>query len=461
MSTLRDLHQAIGGTARLPRDGADDAILLGPVAVDSRQAQPGGVYWGLPGEYHDGAEFADEAFQRGAAGAVVHRPVDKPADRWLLQVEDTQRALWQWAAWNRRQFRGTAIAVSGSAAKTTVRQMIHATLRTRFRGAAGVRADNQPFGLPLAMLDLEPQHDYALFEMSPRRLCDPTSPVTLCTPKIAVLTQVAEGHPGGLGGRKEIADAAEELLASLPPDGLAVLGDDPWLRRFAQVCKAPVRWVGQGPGCDLWASDVEWGRGTLSFRLDDCRFHVPVWGRHHLTAALMAIEVGRAMGLSAGDIARGLGTFESVPAHCQVIELRGATVICDMNRPTAPAARDALAFLRDFDVPGRRIVVCGDIETSGESPVTVHRELGNLAVAWASADLLFAFGDHAGDMVAAARAAGMPASRAVACRSPEEILPRIAQTLVPGDVVLFKGVRGVSLEKVADALRRFPRRRAA
>ncbi len=463
MSTLCDLQQATGGVLRVPEGiaGAPAAVPLGPVVADSRQVEPGSIFWALPGTYRDGVDFVDEALARGAAGAVVRCPVDAPADRWVLQVPDTLHALWQWAEWKRRRFKGTVVAVTGSVGKTTTRQMIHTVLKSRLRGVASPRNYNNHVGLPLSILQMEPEHDYAVLELGASSRGEIAALASLCAPAIGVITQVGDAHLGGFGSRRRIAESKAELLAALPLDGHAVLGDDPWLRQIAGRCKAPVVWVGRGLECDLSAADVRWRQGELSFRVADCRFSVPVWGRHHLTAALLAVAVGRLLGIGPDETAQALKNFDPMPMRCEVIEVRGATIINDTYNASPTAMRAALELLRDFDTPGRRIVVCGDMAELGDDAALLHRELGQQIVTVCGADLLIACGEFAGDVVAAARAAGMPQARAIPCRTPEETLPYLGQAIQPGDVVLVKGSRILAMERVVDALHRFPRRRSA
>lgn len=461
MMRLSELHQTLGGTLRTPRNIEPDHIVLGPIAVDSRQVEPGGTYWAVPGQYHDGAEFAEEAFRRGAAGAVVHRPVDRPPHCWTLEVPDPTSALYQWAQYCRRHFLGTVIAVGGSTGKRTARRLLHAVLRQKFRGIAHPIDESRPLSLPLAILHADPSLDYAIYEIHPRRLSEPLAPAALCQPAIVVVMRVAVAGQARLGGRQELADAAEELLTALPPTGLAVLGDDPWLRQLAGRCRGPIVWVGERRGCQLVASDVQWGPAAVSFRQEDCRYHVALWEPEHLAAALAAIGVGRAVGLTASDIAVGLAGFEALSPHWSLLQVRGATVLHD-NGPADLASRQAaLERFRELEAAGRRILVWG--EQAGAEPLSAagYRHFGQLAIRVGRPDLLVAWGPLASEVIAGACSAGLPAMHAVACRSAEEALPRLCQALVPGDLVLVCGAKNLSMEKLADALHRFPRRRAA
>lgn len=451
MSTLDELHNAIGGTLKRALGDAV-ATPLGRVVTDSRQVEAGDVFWALAGSNHDGADFADEAFARGASGAVVSRWVQAPADRWVLAVQDTGQALHRWAAARRHRFTGTVIAVTGSVGKTTTREMIHTVLRSRLAGTASPRNYNNHVGLPLSMLQIEPDHDYAVLELGASRRGEIAALAKLCDPTIGVITGAGDAHLGGFGSRQAIAQAKAELLDALPPDGHAVLADDPELRRVAARCKAPVAWVGRSPDCDLTAADVRWSRGTLRFRLSGVPFSVPVWGRHHLTSALLAAAVGQRMGFDLDEIAAALGEFEPVAMRCEVSHAGGATIINDAYNSSPAAMRAALELLRDFRPPGRRILVCGDMGELGREAVALHRRLGDQAVTLAGADVLIACGHFAPHVVAGARAAGMPPHRSVACRTPQQTIPRLSETIRPGDVVLVKGCRAMGMERVVEAI---------
>lgn len=460
MTTLNDLHRTLGGTLRAPRNLDLDQVRLGPIAVDSRQVVPGGTYWAVPGRYHDGAEFADEAFRRGAAGAVVHRPVERPARGWTLEVPDPTSALYQWARYGRSQFQGCVIAVAGSAGKRTARRMLHAVLSRQLRGIAPPTDETRALSFPLAILQAEPPLDYAIYEIHPRRLSEPVSPVGLCQPTMAIITQVSEGAPAGLAGRKEMADTAEELLAALPPTGLAVLGDDPWLRPLAGHCRAPIVWFGLRRGCQLAASDVQWEPGAVSFRLENCRYHVALWQREQLGAVLSVIGVARALGLDSSTIAEGLARFDALWPHCDVMQVRGSTVLRDSAADVA-GRQAAIQRFGELEASSRRILVWGELEGAESLSAPEHRQLGQWAVGAARPDLLLAWGPFAADLIAGACAAGLPSAHAVACRSADEALPRLCQALVPGDLVLVCGAKTLSMERLADALHRFPQRRAA
>jgi UDP-N-acetylmuramoyl-tripeptide--D-alanyl-D-alanine ligase len=491
--TVTDLCAAIGGRQAAcgsARVADVEHTPLGPIVSDSRAIAPGDVFWAIQGPNHRGEEFVGEAFRRGAAGAVLP---DRSADieiegslergcphpnplpmgegtavskregtgPWIVRVDDTHRALKDWARYRREQFSGTAIAVTGSAGKSTTRQMIHTILQSRLRGTASPRNFNNQFGLPLSMTAIEPWHDYAVLEMGASGCGEIGAMAELARPTIGVITCVGDAHLGMFGSQRRIAQAKAELLAALPADGRAVLGDDPWLRSVASGSQAKITWVGTGDGCDVKAVDVRNINGRLAFRVGECQFLVPVYGRHYVTAALAAVAVGQIMGFDLDAMARSLYKFRPLPMRCQVQQTDAVSIINDAYNANPTAMRAALELLREFESPGRRVVISGDMGELGDKSTTFHRRLGREVVEVAGADLLIACGQFAKHVAAGARAAGLSRTRAIACERLDEAMPHLDRALLPGDVVLVKGSRMMAMERIVEALLGEPRRRVA
>lgn len=450
--TGAELHSVLGG--RLVTHGTTNVSAACRVAIDSRQVQPGDLFWALRGEQHDGADFADEAFARGAVGIVSGpQAVDPPEGAWALCVDDSLAALKRLAQHRRHHFYRPVIGVTGSVGKTTTRQMIFAALSAAMSGTASPENYNTPVGLSLSLLGLNSNLDFGVFEMAARGPGQIAELSGLAAPTIGVITNIGVAHLGPFGSQRAIAETKAELLESLPADGLAVLnGDDPWLRRMAGRSRAEVLWVGRSGDCQVTATNVSAGGGRLRFEVDGHALQVPVWGRHHLTAALIGVAVARAMGLPFDLIAEGLSTFRAPPMRCEVARINGVTVINDTYNASPPSMRAALELLRESETAGQRVFVCGDMAELGEAVAELHRSLGRDVVSTCGPDLLVACGRHADDVVDAARAAGMPADRTRICQTPEEALPQLRAALVPGDVVLVKGSRRMALERLVEAL---------
>lgn len=462
MSTIAELNNAVGGrVCRGDMRGELPEGTLGPVQTDSRKVAPGDLFWALHGPNHDGETFCDEAFRRGAVGAVVSKKVIVPHGHWVVHVKDTHRALDTWARWKRRQFNGAVVAVTGSAGKSTARQMIHTVLQSRFAGTASPRNFNNHLGVPLSMTALEPEHGYAVLELGASRPGEIAALAELTAPKVGVITCVGDAHLGGFGGRKQIAFAKAELLDVLPKNGRAVLGDDPWLHKVAGQCAAPVLWVGDSETCDLRATGVSAKQGRLSFRLGKCEFSVPVWGRHHLVSAVAAVAVGRMFGMNFEEIACALCKFTPLPMRCEVRTIHGATIINDAYNSNPSAMRAALEMMAEADAPGRRVVICGDMGELGKTAASLHRQMGKQVVEVGRAAWLIACGKYARQVVQGARSAGMARLRSIPCETVEQALPFVQQAVLPGDVVLVKGSRMMGMERVVEAMEQWTERKIA
>lgn len=314
--TLHQLHEIIGGRLRLatlgPRDGEWTPVAR--YAADSRQLQPGEVFWALKGRVHDGTAFVESAFARGASGVVASKYVQPWPGCWALQVEDSREALYRLARWHRDQFQGRLITVGGVMGTATTRRLIATVLGSRFAGSSCPQRGHRLDSVALGMLALEPSHQYGLFDLNLSTPGDISSLLAECAPSVGVVTDAT--RPRGPHTHSGLLhDATVQVLAHLPSDGNAVLsGDDPAVRRAAEHCHAKITWVGESSDCDLIATRVLSMEGRLHFVVDGQAFEVAAWGRHQLTNVLCAIGVGRVFGMSMAEIARVLQAFD-LPPH--------------------------------------------------------------------------------------------------------------------------------------------------
>jgi UDP-N-acetylmuramoyl-tripeptide--D-alanyl-D-alanine ligase len=453
--TLDELRSASGGawTTAPPLCLAQQAT-VSRVVINSRDVQRGDVFWALSGNRHDGADFADDAYHRGASGVVLQpKRLAIARGRWALQVDDSLAALRRTAAWQRDRFQGHVIAVSGSVGKTTCREMIDCALKSRLHGITSPQNYNNHVGLPLSMLAMSPEDQYAVLELGASSPGEIGNLARLFRPRIGVITSVGEAHLSGFGSQRNIARAKTELLTALPRDGVAILnGDDPLLRRMAAGYPGETIFFGRDSDCDLTATGVQFGNGQLRFRIQEQAFNVPVWGRHHLGNALAAVAVGHVLGISTRELSAGLARFKTPPMRCQIKRCRDICIIDDSYNASPRSVRAAFGLLREMQTTGKRIIVCGDMLELGRESTKWHQKTGQEVVSISGADVLIACGAFATQMVDSARGAGMPDAKTYACHDLQEVMAALQAVLSPGDVVLIKGSRGTHMEEVVHEL---------
>ena len=335
---LRDLIQATGGRLR-DVDSADAPF--NRVSIDSRDTRRGDVFWALKGENHDGHDFTAQALENEAILCVISAGRAESVAGPRLIVDETLTALGQFASWYRSRIDALVIGVTGSVGKTTTRELIYAALSSQFRGIQSHRNFNNLIGLPLSLLALEDQHEFAVLEMGASAIGDIRALCQLAVPEVGVITAIGPAHLRTFGSLAAIIQTKGELLEQLPSTGFAVLpGDDQLLRQIAGRAPCPVIFVGQGDDNQIQATRVEVHPGSLRFRCEGDDFNIPVTGRHSLSNALCAIAIGLEIGVQTHVLAAGLANFKPVPGRCNVLRIGPWTVIDDTYNasPLAVAA---------------------------------------------------------------------------------------------------------------------------
>lgn len=447
--SLEELLVATGGK---PSRELNVHASITDVVIDSRQAAPGSLFWALSGTRRDGHEFIADAVRRGAIACVVNRDWQEECGP-LVRVNETQRALAQLSRWYRNQFEPLVIGVTGSVGKTTTREMIHAVLSVEHEGIRSRENYNNEIGLPLSLLQLEQHHDFGVLEMGACRPGDIRELCDIARPEVGVITGIAPAHLEKFGTLEDIIRTKGELLHALPSRGFAVVnGDCPHARHVADHASCPVIFAGESEACHVRATAVHVEEDYLSFVVDDYRYEVQATGRHHLTSALIAVAIGREVGMSADHIAEGLLQFAAPQGRCQIRRIGPWTVIDDSYNANPASMRAACDLMSNWQTGHKKIAVVGDMLELGDESAQYHRELG-CQIAAADFDCLSTFGEHAGDVIRGAESAGMLPHRLAHCSNFDVLLANLDCWIEPGDVLLVKGSRSMRMERVIDWMR--------
>lgn len=429
-------------------EGAFSRHLISGWSVDSRTLEPGELFFALRGERHDGHAWVAAALDRGAAAAVVERETGSGRE---LLVEDTLGALQRLAARARREWGGTVIAVTGSAGKTTTKDAIAHLLSTHVPIGKTVGNFNNHVGVPLSILRLPEECRVAVLEMGMNHAGEIHNLAAIARPQVGVVTNVGYAHVEAFGGVEGVAAAKRELIEALPPDGTAVLNaDNPLTAGMAAAHPGPVITFGLERGADVRAEGVELTAGGARFRIDGVEFESPLAGRHGVLNVLAAIAVARAFEIPLEGLREAVRSLPTGKMRGERIDHAGITVWNDCYNANPEAMRAMIDVLAATPA-ARRVAVLGEMLELGDAAERLHREVGRYA-AGRGIDLLVGVRNAARWMVDEARSAGMPDAAARFFDAPEPAGDFARENARAGDAVLFKGSRGVAMER---ALERF------
>jgi UDP-N-acetylmuramoyl-tripeptide--D-alanyl-D-alanine ligase len=451
---LNEVLEATGG--RLLRGPAD--LAFSQLYIDSRQTEPGGLFVALKGEQQDGHTYIPQALERGAAGVLCERdPGSTGAAAAVIVVADTRRALFDMTAHRLRRQQLPIVAITGSAGKTTTKDMIAHLLGRRLRVRKSEGNLNTYTGIPMTIFQMDPGDRALVVEYGMSRAGEIAELTRIAPPTIGVVLNVGLAHVGFLGSIEAVAAAKRELIEGLAPGGLAVLNaDDPRVRAMAAVSRRTTLF-GIGPGATVRAEKIrlhglEGSRFTLVTPRGSAEVYLRLPGQHSVSNALAAAAVALEFDFDAAATAAALHGFTPPSRRMNIVSgLHGATIIDDCYNASPGSMEAALGVLRLARPGSVKVAVLGDMLELGAHAEKAHEDIG--ALAGKAADWVVALGEHADRIAQAARKTGLPPERAIVVDSPERAVETILPLLSPQTQVLVKGSRGMRMERIVDAIR--------
>ena len=437
MGALGDIH-----------DGQD--VRVTGVCSDSRTVRAGDLFFCLGGESFDGHEFAAAAVDAGAAGIVASRPLPEVMDRAsVLMVHDVLAALGALGAAWRSAAKATVVAVTGSAGKTTVKEMLYGMLARVGETGRNYKNHNNQLGVPRCMLGLSGEEKFWVIELGISLPHDMDELAAMVRPDVAVVNNIGPAHLEGLGGIEGVADHKTRLFNYLGEGGKAyACVDYPELWERAAVraqnltgftshgAEAPYAGEYLGPA----------GKGKGRFRLDlageAVEFEAPFTGAYFAENMIAAAAVAHGLGASAVDVVGGI-LDAGVPEHrFQVIEAGAWTVVDDAYNANPLSMRRSVENAAEMAGEGGLVLVLGDMLELGEGAARLHRELGERLAA-ARPMVVFWQGAHAADV-----AEGLGgAAKLVPIAEPCDLPANLAEMGISGGVALIKGSRSCKMER--------------
>lgn len=457
--TAKEILEPICGTWI---SGNQQTILKG-LSTDSRKTGPGELFWALKGERYDGHDFVEMAIDRGAAGIVIQK------DYWkgeggrgpvVITVDDTLRALGDMAAWWRQHHSIQLVAITGSAGKTTTKEMAAGILKLGHKTLKNQGNYNNLIGLPLTLMQLDESYRRTVLEMGMNHPGEIARLTCIADPDVGVITNVGMAHIEGLGSLEGVARAKVELVEELSSKGTMILnGDDELLLRTASEFRKDAVLFGLGEKNDVRAHEIRnLGIGGISFLLQyqgaSWPMKVNVPGIQNVLNGLAAAAACLCLNEPPEHIAEGLAHYLGTKGRFMVMPLTGGVTLVDDTYNSNPLSlKAALDSVGAFIGEGSRIIVgLGEMMELGDATVSAHRQAGQM-VAELGASHFFAMGEHTHEMIQGAVVAGMPLKQAEAVRTHAEMAKRIREEMREGDIIFLKGSRKMTLEKVVEDLK--------
>jgi len=462
--TLSQLARVVSGELRLAAGDTLETIVSGAVDTDSRLIEPGGIFVAKPGEETDGHLFVDAAVQRGAALALVERPVEAAVSQ--IVVPDVVAALADLArevvARVRAQGDLRVVGITGSNGKTTTKNLLARILEGEGETVAPRASFNNEVGAPLTMLRVTPSTRFLVSEFGASGPGEIARLAGLVDPDIGVVLMVGMAHAGGFGGIESTLAAKSELVRAIRPGGLAVLNaDDARVASMASIASerdAAIRWFGRGPrAVDVRADDVEvTASGTRSTVIVDgvsASLNLRVLGEHHVMNALAAIAAATALGVSLQACIERLETVDIAERwRMQPLGSDRVRIINDAYNASPDSMSAALRTLAQITRPGERTVaVLGAMSELGEYAEEEHDRVGLLAVRL-GVQRIVVVGHDARRMFLEAISQGSWDGEAVFFATQDEAYDYLVGELRDGDRVLVKSSNSAGLRHLGDRL---------
>ncbi len=429
------------------------------VIIDGRSAATGDLYVAIVGERVDGHDYCEQAVLAGASGVIVARGRGANLSGIVIEVDDPRVALGQIARTHRNAWNGKVIGVTGSAGKTTTKDLIAAALKSSGRVHAATGSNNNETGVPLTLLGLRPYHDFAVVEMGMRALGEIDYLAKIALPDVALVINAGSAHLGELGSIENIAKAKGEIFAKTGESGPIAIypADDERLAALAtqaesalsfgdsssdNTCSASLcleSYKALGPlGSEL----------SLTFGQEQVSATIPLIGKHNATNACAALLVASAAGADIVKAAQSIAAVKVPRLRGEISTIAGRHLYVDCYNANPASMKAALLAVSELRGEKKAFAVLGDMLELGEDSAKCHVEAGELAARLGIPVL--ALGEFRDDIVSGANAAQGVAWPA---ESPKAAARAILASTSPGDWVLLKASRGMKLERVAEAMR--------
>jgi UDP-N-acetylmuramoyl-tripeptide--D-alanyl-D-alanine ligase len=429
------------------------------ISTDSRSVKAGDCFFAITGEKFDGHNYLPDAFAKGAACAVVERDIETKdfADKCVLRVRDTIEALGIFAGRYRKQAGFKVVAITGSAGKTTTKQIVAHVLGRTFNVHCSPKSFNNNIGVPLTMLGAEQDVEIVIAELGSNHLGEISYLTRIASPDVAVVTNVHPAHLEGLGDIQTIVREKISVAEGLGPDGVLIINSD--FEMLVDACRAgSLKFLtfGKSDGSDYQVSDIRSDGLSSRFVIDGTEVYLPLAGSGNIENALATWAVCSRFGIGAADFAQAVKTLPAVSMRTELLLLGTLTILNDCYNANPASMKNALEILAGIDSAGRgrkrKVFICGEMAELGRQAEELHAELGTL-IAGAKVELVLAVGSLAKIAAEAAKASARDNLQIKCFEDTPSACNKLHEFIQDYDIILVKGSRTASLEKAVEKLK--------
>ena len=455
MTGLKKTLAQIAEWLHIQKNSEDNPVVTG-VSINTRTIQPGDLFIPFRGEQVNGHKFVRDAFAKGAAASLwLKDEPNPPEDVPLLYVDSGEKALQQMAEAYRAELQAVFIGITGSNGKTSTKDLVAGMLSPYFRVKKTEGNFNNELGLPLTILSLDDDTEFAVLEMGMSSFGEIEFLSKLAKPKYAVITNIGEAHMQDLGSREGIAKAKFEIIAGLDAAGqLFYDGDEPLLRPFVE--KNPTiqtKSFGVQHHNDLRIDEVNFTEQGSAFRVAgelNEEMSIPVLGEHQVKNTLAALLIGKEVGLTAEQMREALQRIILTDMRMQVIEgNNGAIFINDAYNAAPTSMRAAISFLEKSSIKTEKWLVLGDMLELGDNEKKYHEDMSQ-AISHEVFTGVCLYGPRM-EWLYNKLVGEFSAEQLIWTNNdPEKLITFLKNNINDRSIVLVKGSRGMKLERVIE-----------
>lgn len=457
--TVNELVEIIGAELKViaSHDHRESSNEITGVSTDTRTIEPGDCFFAIQGPNFDGHDYLAEAFEKNASCAVISKSIDelKLTKKPLLKVRDTINALGSLALHYREKMNFKVIAITGSAGKTTTRQIIHTVLAQRFYAHQSPKNFNNNIGLPLTILSADPDTEIIVAELGSNQTGEISYLSNIARPDIALITNIRPAHLAGFGYLGAIIKEKASITDGLRKNGMLIVKAG-FKKRLEPFIDKNINCItfGTSESSDINAKNISLAGTASCFTIDNTTVELPLPGKANLRNALAAWAVCRQFGIKIDEFARAIKTIKPIPMRTEIIQLGNLTILNDCYNANPASMKNALQILPTLNTnKNRRLVfICADMNELGQHAKSFHKKLGK-NIANANIDLLLTVGTLSKITAGAAKKSAEQKLKIKSFHDTYSACNNLQKFIKDSDIILVKGSREAKLELAVEKLK--------